>query len=392
MKKVSILGSTGSIGRSALEVIASMDGEVEVVGLAAGTNAGLLAQQARAFHPRVAALCDAAQSPALTASLADTAVRVLAGPEGVAEVATLAEADTVISAMVGFAGLAPTLGAVRAGKAVALANKESLVAGGHLVRAAQKESGARVFPVDSEHAALSQCLEGCRDGAVKRLVLTASGGPFWGKKAAEVAAASRAQALAHPVWRMGAKITVDSATLMNKGLEVIEAHWLFDMPWDRIDVLIHPQSVVLSLVEMADGSYVAQLATADMRLPLQYALTYPERRAVRFRTEPLDLAALGRLEFARPSLEEFPCFALALAAGRAGGAFPAIMSAANEVAVGEFLGDRLPFGAIAEVIRATLDAGAADAAFETYGDIARADAWARKRAAEEAGRLTRARR
>ncbi len=386
VKRVSILGSTGSIGRSALEVVSSLAGEVEVVGLAAGANGALLAEQTRAFRPRLAALGDAAQGPAFAAAVAGTGVRVGAGPEGVAEVAALPEADIVISAMVGFAGLRPTLAAVRAGKDVALANKEALVAGGHLVRAAQLAGSGRIFPVDSEHAALSQCLEGCRNGDVKRLVLTASGGPFWGKPAAEVAAATPAAALAHPVWNMGPKITIDSATLMNKGLEVIEAHWLFDMPWDRIDVLIHPQSVVHSLVEMVDGSYVAQLAVADMRLPLQYALTYPERRAARFAAEPLELARVGRLEFARPAPEDFPCFGLAVAAGRAGGVRPAVMSAANEVAVERFLAGEIPFGGIAEVIAAVL-ADAKQTAADTYEDVARADGWARERAADEARRL-----
>jgi 1-deoxy-D-xylulose-5-phosphate reductoisomerase len=287
---------------------------------------------------------------------------------------------------VGFAGLAPTLAALRAGKDVALANKESLVAGGHLVKAAQQASGSRIFAVDSEHAALAQCLEGRGATGVKRLILTASGGPFLGRSRDEVANATPAQATAHPVWDMGAKISVDSATLMNKGLEVIEAHWLFDMPWEGIDVLIHPQSVVHALVEVADGSYIAQLAAADMRLPIQYALTYPSRRAVRFDASPLDLAGLGPLEFLPPDWARFPCFTLALEAGRAGGVKPAVMNAANEVAVNSFLAGELKFGAIAGVIEAALEA-AADGDAGTYDDVAAADARARDRARPEvAGR------
>ncbi len=252
-----------------------------------------------------------------------------------------------------------------------------------MVRAAQRASGTRIFPVDSEHAALNQCLAGCPPGSVERLILTASGGPFLGKSREEVANATPQQAIAHPVWDMGAKISVDSATLMNKGLEVIEAYWLFDMPWDRIDVLIHPQSVVHSLVEMSDGSFLAQLATADMRLPIQYALTYPDRRAVSFPATALELAAIGRLDFARPDPVQFPCFELALAAGRAGGLKPAVLNAADEVAVEKFLASEIPFGALAEVIEATL-AEAPDGEIGGYEDVAAADLWARRRAAEAA--------
>ncbi len=382
VKRVSILGSTGSIGRNALDVVASLDDEVEVVGLAARHNVELLARQARAFRVAAVGVSDERQGAAL-ASLAADGVKVFAGEDAAAEVATAPEADLVLVAVAGFAGLAPTLAALNAGKDVALANKESLVAGGKLVREAQRAAGARIFPVDSEHAALAQCLEMCRPDAVRRLIITASGGPFLGKSRDEVANATPEQAVAHPVWDMGAKISVDSATLMNKGLEVIEAYWLFDMPWDRIDVLIHPQSVVHSLVEMADGSFVAQLATADMRLPIQYALTYPERRAARFPAAALELAAIGRLEFARPDPAQFPCFGLALAAGRAGGLKPAVMNAADEVAVEKFLAGEIPFGALPEVIETTLaDAPDGDAA--GYDDVARADRWARRRAEEVA--------
>jgi len=382
VKRVSILGCTGSIGRNALDVVASLGDDVEVVGLAAGHNARLLVEQARAFRPAAVGLSDERQAAALE-PLSSDGVRVYVGKDAAAAIATLPSAELVVAAMAGFAGLAPTLAALEAGKDVALANKESLVAGGHLVRAAQRASGTRIFPVDSEHAALSQCLAGCPPGSVKRLILTASGGPFLGKSREEVANATPQQAIAHPVWDMGAKISVDSATLMNKGLEVIEAYWLFDMPWDRIDVLIHPQSVVHSLVEMADGSFLAQLATADMRLPIQYALTYPDRRTVSFPATALELAAIGRLDFARPDPVQFPCFELALAAGRAGGLKPAVLNAADEVAVEKFLASEIPFGALAEVIETTL-AEAPDGEIGGYEDVAAADLWARRRAAEAA--------
>jgi len=387
-KRVTILGSTGSIGRSALDVVASLDGEVEVAALAAYRNAGLLVEQAKEFRPAVVAVGDGALRSAVEAGLRGEGIEVLAGDDAASAVAALAGADVVISAIVGFAGLKPTLAAVRAGKDVALANKEALVAGGKLVREAQKIGGGRIFPLDSEHAALSQCLEGRAAGGVKRLILTASGGPFWGRSPGDVASATPAEALAHPVWTMGAKITVDSATLMNKGLEVIEAHWLFGMDWDKIDVLIHPQSVVHSLVEMMDGSYLAQLAVADMRLPIQYALTYPERRAVRFGAATLDLAAIGRLDFARPDAAVFPCFALALAAGRAGGLSAAAMSAANEVAVERFLAGEIPFGAIAGVISAALEQVPGGEGAD-YEEIAAADGLARRRAADAAAGFAR---
>lgn len=382
VKRVAILGSTGSIGRNALDVVASLGGEVEVVGLAARHNAELLVRQARSYNVAAVGVSDERQAAALE-PLAAEGVKVFAGDGAAAEVATTPTADLVLVSVAGFAGLAPTLAALNAGKDVALANKESLVAGGKLVREAQRAAGARIFPVDSEHAALAQCLEVSRPEDVRRLILTASGGPFLAKSREEVANATPAQAVAHPVWDMGAKISVDSATLMNKGLEVIEAYWLFDVPWDRIDVLIHPQSVVHSLVEMADGSFVAQLATADMRLPIQYAFTHPERREARFPAAALELAAIGRLDFARPDPARFPCFGLALAAGRAGGLKPAVMNAADEVAVEKFLAGEIPFGALPEVIEATL-ADAPDGDVDGYDDVAAANEWARRRAGEVA--------
>jgi 1-deoxy-D-xylulose-5-phosphate reductoisomerase len=384
-KRIAVLGSTGSIGRSALEVAASLRGEVEVVALAAGRNAELLAEQARIFKPRFVALENEKQAAGLAAALAPYGCEFAVGAAAVKAAAAYPDADLVISALVGFAGLAPTLAALEAGHDVALANKESLVAGGRLVEAALAQGGATIFPVDSEHAALSQCLEGRDPEDVKRLILTASGGPFWRRSREEIAAATPGEALAHPVWNMGAKISIDSATLMNKGLEVVEAHWLFHMPWDKIDVVIHPQSIIHSLVEMTDGSYIAQLAAADMRLPIQYALTWPRRRALNLAAKSLDVATMGSLEFAPLDLGRFPCFELAVAAGRAGGIRPAIMSAANEIAVERFLEAEIPFGAIPVVIEETLarvPAGSGD----TYDEIARADGWARETAREAAAR------
>lgn len=385
-KRVAILGSTGTVGRLALEVISSLGDGIRVVALAAGKNVPLLVDQIRTFRPQAVALGNAAAADELRHTLGGDGLEIFTGAEGLKKVASWPEADLVISAIVGFAGLAPTLAALESGKDVALANKEALVAGGHLVREAQSRGGGRIFPLDSEHAALNQCLNGCSAASVKRLILTASGGPFWRKGREAVARATPAEALAHPVWQMGPKITVDSATLMNKGLEVIEAHWLFDMPWEKIDVLIHPQSVVHSLVEMGDGSYLAQLAAADMRLPIQFALTFPERVPARFETKPLDLAAVGGLEFAPVDVEEFPCFALALAAGRAGAAHATAMNAANEVAVANFLAGKIPLPAIAEVIRATIESLEMNEA-TTYEEIAAVDGWARWRADEIAARF-----
>lgn len=388
MKRIAVLGSTGSIGRSALDVAASMPDDVEVVALAAGRNGELLAEQARRFRPRFVALYDEKQAAGLEAALAPLGCEFGAGVEAVKTAAAHPDVDVVVSALVGFAGLAPTLAALEAGHDVALANKESLVAGGRLVEAALARRGATLFPLDSEHAALSQCLEGRDPGDVKRLVLTASGGPFWRRSREEAAAATPGEALAHPVWNMGAKISIDSATLMNKGLEVLEAHWLFHMPWEKIDVVIHPQSIVHSLVEMMDGSYLAQLAAADMRLPIQYALTWPRRRTLKVAAKPLDIAAAGTLEFAPLDPGRFPCFELALAAGRAGGVRPAVMSAANEIAVARFLDAGISFGAIAAVIEETL-ADAPAGAGESFEEVAEADAWARARAREIAARTHR---
>lgn len=367
-----------------MEVISSLQGEAVVTGLAAGRNVELLAQQVRAFRPAAVAVAADADAAILRSLTAGTGVAVYAGRDGVE--AVLADADVVVSAMVGFAGFTPTLAAVRAGKTVALANKESLVAGGELIKREMARSRAVVFPVDSEHAALAQCLEGKPSSEIKRLILTASGGPFRDRPWPEVESVSPEEALAHPVWEMGAKISVDSATLMNKGLEVIEAHWLFDMPFEKIDVVIHPQSVVHSMVEWEDGTYLAQLAPADMRLPLQYALTYPHRRAGGWHATGLQWDRSLRLDFEPLPEGRFPCFGLALTAGKAGGVCPAVLNAANEVAVTSFLEERIRFGAIPEVVADALrDAPGWEG--RTYDEIVAADEWGRRRARETVNRI-----
>ncbi len=348
MRGLAVLGSTGSIGRQTLDVVARHPDRWRVVALAAGSNVSLLAEQARRFRPAAVALGDEGKAAELRAALADLDVEVLAGGEGMAAVATRGDVDLVVSALAGSAGLVPTYQAVRAGKDVALANKETLVCAGEAVLAVARESGARLLPVDSEHSGLFQCLLGQDRAAVRRVFLTASGGPFRGWSRERLASVTPEQALRHPTWRMGALITVDSATLMNKGLEVIEAHWLFGLPYERIEVLIHPESVVHALVELRDGSVLAQLSRPDMRLPIQYALSFPER--LPGPGEPLDLAALGALRFELPDRETFPCLELAYRAGRTGGTLPAAMNAAREVAVDAFLRGRIGFLEIPDII------------------------------------------
>jgi len=344
-KNISILGSTGSIGRQSLDVIAACG--MSACALAAGSNVKLMEEQARRFKPTLAALADEKAAADLRIRLADTNVRVLSGLEGVLEAAAFPAADTVIAAMVGMAGLRPTLAAVREGKRVALANKETLVCAGPLVLEEAKDYGAKILPVDSEHSALFQCLEGNRDrGEVKRLILTCSGGPFYGKTAEELKNVTREDALRHPSWSMGAKITIDSATLMNKGLEVIEAMHLYGMPAEKISVLIHRESMIHSLVEYCDNAMLAQLGSPDMRLPIQYALTWPKR--IPGPAAPLDLWSCGQMTFGKPDLSTFRCLALALEAAKTGGTAGAILSGANEEAVGQFLAGKLRFLEIAD--------------------------------------------
>ena len=339
-KKVTVLGSTGSIGRQSLEVIAACG--MEAVALAANSSAKLMEEQARRYRPALAALADERAAADLRVRLADTNVRVVGGLEGVLEAATISSADTAIAALVGMAGLRPTLASIREGKRVCLANKETLVCAGPLVLEEAKDYGAKVYPVDSEHSALFQCLEANRDrGEVKRLILTCSGGPFYGKKREELAGITVEDALKHPNWSMGAKITVDSATLMNKGLEVIEAMHLYRMPVEKISVVIHRESIIHSLVEYCDNAMLAQLGAPDMRLPIQYALTYPKR--VAGPSAPLDLWNCGPLTFGTPDMTAFPCLALALEVAKAGGTAGAILNGANEAAVGQFLAGKIGF-------------------------------------------------
>ena len=339
-KKVTVLGSTGSIGRQSLEVIAACG--MEAAALAANSSVKLMEEQARQFKPSIAALADEKAAADLRVRLADTNVHVLSGLEGVLEAATISSAGTAIAALVGMAGLRPTLASIREGKRVCLANKETLVCAGPLVLEEAKDYGAKIYPVDSEHSALFQCLEANRDrGEVKRLILTCSGGPFYGKKREELADITVADALKHPNWSMGAKITVDSATLMNKGLEVIEAMHLYRMPPEKISVVVHRESIIHSLVEYCDNAMIAQLGDPDMRLPIQYALTYPKR--VAGPSTPLDLWSCGPLTFGTPDLEAFPCLALALEAAKTGGSAGAVLNGANEAAVGQFLAGKIGF-------------------------------------------------
>ena len=350
-KNVTVLGSTGSIGRQSLEVIAACG--MEVAAIAANSNVKLMEEPARQFWPVIAALADESAAADLRVRLADTNVRVLSGLGGVLEAAAIPSADAAIAAMVGMAGLRPTLTAIQEGKRVCLANKETLVCAGPLVMEEARDYGAKLYPVDSEHSALFQCLESNRDrGEVKRLILTCSGGPFYGKKREELVDITVEDTLKHPTWSMGAKITVDSATLMNKGLEVIEAMYLYQMPVEKISVVIHRESMIHSLVEYCDNAILAQLGAPDMRLPIQYALTYPRR--VPGPSAPLDLWSCGPLTFGTPDLEAFPCLALALEAARTGGAAGAILSGANEAAVAQFLAGKIGFLDIAAKVEKAL--------------------------------------
>jgi 1-deoxy-D-xylulose-5-phosphate reductoisomerase len=381
---VVILGSTGSIGRSTLEVVAHHEDRFEVVGLTAGAQAERLAEQVRAFRPRAVALADAGAARRLQERLGDESPEIFVGPEGAARVAVDTGADVVVAGIVGAAGLVPTLAAVESGRVVALANKETLVVAGELMMRRAKECGAALLPVDSEHNAIHQCLRSGERSEVKRLLLTASGGPFRGRGAAELSKVTVDQALDHPTWNMGPKITVDSATLMNKGLEVIEASWLFGFSDDAIDVLVHPQSVVHSLVEYRDGSIIAQLGHADMRHPIQYALSWPDRWDG-VSQEALDLCEIGQLSFERPDRGAFRCLDLAFAALHEGGDAPAKLNAANEVAVQAFLERRIGFLDIPRVIEQTLER-LPRAEASSMEQLLSADGAARRVAAELVGR------
>ncbi len=360
MKGIAILGSTGSIGQSALAVVDAHPRELRVVGLAAGGNGARLADQVKKYHPSRSALASDS------------------GPECLIEIATHPEADVVLFASSGTAALDAVLAAIEAGKTIALANKEVLVMAGSVVMAAAKRHGVAVLPVDSEHNAIHQCLHGRQPSEIKRLILTASGGPFRGLAADDLASVTAADALRHPTWRMGPKITIDSATLMNKGLEVIEARWLFDVSAARIEVLVHPQSIVHSMVELIDGSVIAQLGVTDMRLPIQYAFSYPDRWGAFLPS--LDLARAGRLEFEPPDTDRFPCLALAFRALDGAEGLSIVLNAANEVAVSAFLEKRLGFTAIPGVIRLAMDAFERNGVTPVSGldEVRAIDEWARQ--------------
>jgi 1-deoxy-D-xylulose-5-phosphate reductoisomerase len=387
VKTVTVLGSTGSVGRRTLELIAGFPDEFRVGGLAArGSNVALVAEQVRLHRPDAVALLDPGAADTLARALPEPRPEVLAGPEGLVALAASVKAEVVVSALVGGAGLLPTLAAIRAGRTVALANKETLVMAGALMTAAAREHGVALLPVDSEHSAIFQCLAGGRMSEVKRLVLTASGGPFARLPAEALEGVTVAQALQHPTWRMGAKITIDSATLMNKGLEVIEAHWLFGAPFERVDVVIHPQSIVHSMVEFIDGSVLAQLGMPDMGIPILYALSHPYRLPCPAPT--LDLVKVGALTFDAPDAIRFPCLKLAREAGMAGGAAPVVLNAANEVAVAAFLDGGCGFIDIPRLIGGALDRHAAATAIDLESCLA-VDAEVRRwTEAAVAGRMT----
>ena len=351
MKKVSILGATGSIGKSTLDLIERSPGDFEVVALTASVNAAALADAARRTGARLAVIADERGLPELEAALRGTDCHAAAGPDALIDAAT-GDADLIMAAIVGCAGLAPTMAAVEAGKTVALANKEALVTAGDLMTGAARKSGATLLPVDSEHNAIFQSLAGSRIDQVSRIILTASGGPFRTASAEQIRAATPAEAIAHPNWSMGAKISVDSATLMNKGLELIEAHYLFGLPSERIDILVHPQSVIHSLVEYVDGSVLAQLGSPDMRIPIAYALAWPDRMETP--AQRLDLAAIARLDFEEPDLQRFPALRLAREALEGGGSAPAVLNAANEIAVATFLDGRIAFPDIVKLVELAL--------------------------------------
>ncbi|WP_047151677.1 1-deoxy-D-xylulose-5-phosphate reductoisomerase [Aneurinibacillus tyrosinisolvens] len=376
MKKIAILGSTGSIGTQALEVVRQYPERFEIVALAAGRNTELLARQVREFRPRLVSVETKEAAEKLRLELPQ-AIKVVWGQEGLVHVATHHEATFLIAAMVGSAGLAPTLSAIEAGKTIGLANKETLVTAGHIVMQKAKENGIAVIPIDSEHSAIFQCLQGESRTAVNRIILTASGGSFRDRSREQLRGVTVEQALSHPNWSMGAKITIDSATMMNKGLEIIEAHWLFDLPYSKIDTVLHKESIIHSMVEFADRAVMAQMGTPDMKIPIQYALTYPDRLPLQ--TEPLDLTAISTLHFSAPDFTRYPCVSFAYEAGEKGGTMPAVLNGANEVAVARFLRGEIAFLAIEDTIASVM---AKHRVVQQPGleEIFEADRWARQEA------------
>jgi 1-deoxy-D-xylulose-5-phosphate reductoisomerase len=375
IKKISIAGSTGSIGKQALEVVARFPEHFSIVGLAAYSDWETLAEQAEAFHPKEVAIADESSFLRLSERLSGKSIKLWKGVDGLARIAEIEEAETVLVSVVGMAGLAPTLRALEAGKTVALATKEALVAGGNMVMYLSRVRGLPILPVDSEHSAIFQCLQGHDRSSVKRLMLTSSGGPFRGFTADRLKEVTVAQALNHPTWKMGSKVTIDSATLMNKGLEVIEAHHLFSMPLDKIDVIIHRESIIHSLVEFCDGSTLAQLSSPDMRLPIQYALGYPQRLPRNWK--PLCLEEVGALTFERPDRSLFRCLDLACSAASIGRTMPTVLNAANEIAVEHFLSGAITFLQIADLIEKTMEAHTPFSEL-SLSTIMEADRWARE--------------
>ncbi len=379
VKAITILGSTGSIGTQTLDIVTNHPDQFRVVGLAAGNNTSLLAEQIRQFQPEIVATCYEEKLPELKEAIAElpNPPQLLAGEEGVAQVARYGDAQTVVTGIVGCAGLLPTIAAIKAGKDIALANKETLIAGGPVVLPLLEKHGNKLLPADSEHSAIFQCLQGVPEGGLKRILLTASGGAFRDFPLEKLDSVTVKDALKHPNWSMGKKITIDSATLMNKGLEVIEAHFLFGLDYDRIEIVIHPQSIIHSLIELQDTSVLAQLGWPDMRLPLLYALSWPERIYTDW--EPLDLVKAGNLTFREPDHAKYPCMKLAYAAGRAGGLMPAVLNAANEQAVALFLAETIKFLDIPRLIETTCDRFTVqNTQTPALEDILTADRWARQ--------------
>ncbi len=347
MKKIAILGSTGSIGTQTLEVVRE-NGDIEVLGLAAGNNIKLLEEQIREFHPKVVAVWSEDKAKELREKVKDVSVKIVSGMEGLIEVSVLEETEILVTAIVGMIGIRPTIEAIKAGKNIALANKETLVTAGHIIMPLAAEHNVAILPVDSEHSAIFQSLQGSSRGELHKILLTASGGPFRGRTREELTCIQVEDALKHPNWEMGRKITIDSSTLVNKGLEVIEAKWLFDVDIDQIEVVVHPQSIIHSMVEYVDGAIIAELGTPDMKLPIQYALYYPERRYLP--GDRVDFATLSQLTFEKPDLDTFYGLRLAMEAGKTGGSLPTVFNAANELAVSKFLNRKIKYLEIPEII------------------------------------------
>ncbi|MEH2142418.1 1-deoxy-D-xylulose-5-phosphate reductoisomerase [Nostoc sp.] len=379
MKAITLVGSTGSIGTQTLDIVTQYPDQFRIVGLAAGNNVEMLAAQIRQFRPKIAAICSEDKLPALKEAIIDLDPQpiLLAGDAGVIEVARYGDAQTVVTGIVGCAGLLPTIAAIEAGKDIALANKETLIAGAPVVLPLVEKHGVKLLPADSEHSAIFQCLQGVPKGGLRKILLTASGGAFREWDVEKLAEVTVADAIKHPNWSMGRKITVDSATLMNKGLEVIEAHFLFGLDYDNIEIVIHPQSIIHSLIELQDTSVLAQLGWPDMRLPLLYALSWPDRIYTNW--EPLDLVKAGNFTFSEPDHQKYPCMQLAYAVGKAGGSMPAVLNAANEQAVALFLSEKIRFLDIPRCIEWVCDRHQNDnRANPSLDDILAADKWARQ--------------